>query len=220
MKQGIRTAIAFLALLPAPVAVLAQHEGHQAGGQAGDQACLGRAKESLRIVEAADRRLEEARQTNSPRQMRAAVDDLQAALVEVKTQLSLCVTPAAGGAGSGMQGMDHSGMKEIDRMAAPPKSPAPPRKTEGMDHSQMDRSKTSAPRTTAPPKPAEPAPTSHEEKEASQVPPQTITKDPVCGMEVGPEATQKAIYQGKTYYFCSRADREKFLSDPEAYVNR
>jgi YHS domain-containing protein len=187
------------------------------GQETGNEACPARAKESLRIVEAANRRLEEARQANSPRQMRSAVDDFQAALAEIKTQLSLCVSPAAG-VGSGMQGMDHSGMKEMDRMAAPPKSPAPATKTVETDHSRMDHSKMSAPGTTAPPERAEPAPPTSQEKEASQVPLQTITKDPVCGMEVGPRATQKATYQGKTYYFCSRADREKFLSDPSKYV--
>jgi len=122
----------------------------------------------LRIVENAQRQLEEARQTNSPQGMRAAISEVQAALAEIRTQLSLCVRPAAGGSET------------------------------GMDHSKMGEAKPAAP-SAAPAK--DPV-------------------DPVCGMKVGTQATEKATYQGKTYYFCSRADREKFLSDPAPYVKR
>jgi P-type Cu+ transporter len=44
-------------------------------------------------------------------------------------------------------------------------------------------------------------------------------KDPVCGMEVTPEtAAGKSEYQGRTYYFCSIADKETFDKKPEKYV--
>jgi P-type Cu+ transporter len=44
-------------------------------------------------------------------------------------------------------------------------------------------------------------------------------KDPVCGMEVTPEtAAGKSEYQGRTYYFCSIADKETFDKNPEKYV--
>ena len=44
-------------------------------------------------------------------------------------------------------------------------------------------------------------------------------KDPVCGMEVTPEtAADKSEYQGRTYYFCSMADKETFDKNPEKYV--
>jgi Cu+-exporting ATPase len=44
-------------------------------------------------------------------------------------------------------------------------------------------------------------------------------KDPVCGMEVTPEtAAGKSEYQGRTYYFCSMADKETFDKNPEKYV--
>jgi uncharacterized protein involved in copper resistance len=136
MKTMIRTAIAG-GLLASSFSVLAQHEGHTGGPQADTGACLAHAKESLRIVETSSLRLEEARQTNSPQRMRAAVDDLQAALAEVRTQLSFCVgratTPAAGDA-SGMEGMDHS-------------------KMEDMDHSKMQHEKAPAPSNTPTPRP-------------------------------------------------------------------
>jgi YHS domain-containing protein len=44
----------------------------------------------LQTIEAADRRLELARQTNSPAAMRIAVDDLQGALRQLRAQLSAC----------------------------------------------------------------------------------------------------------------------------------
>lgn len=204
------------------------------GVPTGEGACLAHAKEGLRIVENANRKLEEARQINSPPQMRAAVSELQAALGEVRTQLSLCVAPAAGGSGApGMEGMNHSGMKGMAPPAmegmdhskmgqekpAAPKSGKPP--SDEMDHSKMGQEKPAAPKSEQPPsgemdhskmgqgKPA--APSAGQAKDPV---------DPICFREAGTQATQKATYQGKTYYFCSRADREKFLSDPAKYVNR
>ena len=48
---------------------------------------------------------------------------------------------------------------------------------------------------------------------------QKQVKDPVCGMMVDPKtAAAKATYQGKTYYFCSRDEKEKFEKAPEQYV--
>ncbi len=45
------------------------------------------------------------------------------------------------------------------------------------------------------------------------------TKDPVCGMEVSEdEAPFSAEYKGKTYPFCSKSCRDRFLQDPERYV--
>jgi len=44
-------------------------------------------------------------------------------------------------------------------------------------------------------------------------------KDPVCQMTVDPKtASEKADYQGKTYYFCSRDDKETFVKNPTKYV--
>lgn len=46
-------------------------------------------------------------------------------------------------------------------------------------------------------------------------------KDPVCGMEVTAEsAAGKSEYKGKTYYFCSTADKETFDKNPEKYVRQ
>ncbi|PZR87481.1 MAG: haloacid dehalogenase [Stutzerimonas stutzeri] len=45
-------------------------------------------------------------------------------------------------------------------------------------------------------------------------------KDPVCGMMVDPHKTaHKAEHAGRPYYFCSAGCREKFLADPERYLD-
>ena len=43
--------------------------------------------------------------------------------------------------------------------------------------------------------------------------------DPVCGMEVDEtSAKDRALFQGETYYFCSRDCKEEFDEAPEDYV--
>src|SRR5262249_23691995 len=45
--------------------------------------------------------------------------------------------------------------------------------------------------------------------------------DPVCGMKVDPaHAPASASHQGKTYYFCCSHCREKFIADPQRYLNK
>ncbi len=183
MKHRTRTAIACVCLMAWAAASVAQHQGHQMGtGSAGGGPCLAHAKEGLRIVENANRQLEEARQTNSPREMRAAMNQLQAALGEIRTQLSLCVSQASESVAPGMGGMDHSSMEGMDHSSM-----------EGMDHSGMGKIGGTAP----------------------------IGKpvDPVCGMEVDAASAPKAMLDGKTYYFCSEADKAKFLKSPSTYQN-
>lgn len=47
---------------------------------------------------------------------------------------------------------------------------------------------------------------------------QTKVIDPVCGMEVDPKTAEKAVYQGKEYYFCSRDEKAAFEKTPEKYL--
>jgi P-type Cu+ transporter len=43
--------------------------------------------------------------------------------------------------------------------------------------------------------------------------------DPVCGMSVDPEhAAGTHVYEGKTYYFCSRSCLDRFAAAPEQYI--
>ena len=45
-------------------------------------------------------------------------------------------------------------------------------------------------------------------------------KDPVCGLTVDKDPNLSVNYKGETYYFCSKADMEKFKKDPEKYVKK
>lgn len=46
-----------------------------------------------------------------------------------------------------------------------------------------------------------------------------MTKDPVCGMAIDEtKAAATAVYQGRTYHFCSESCKSKFLQDPARYT--
>ena len=45
-------------------------------------------------------------------------------------------------------------------------------------------------------------------------------KDPVCGIMVDKDPSLSANYRGETFYFCSKADMEKFRQEPERYVRK
>jgi YHS domain-containing protein len=44
--------------------------------------------------------------------------------------------------------------------------------------------------------------------------------DPACAATIDLLSAPRATYQGKVYYFCSTADRDEFVKDPEVYVKR
>ncbi|HZQ14093.1 MAG TPA: YHS domain-containing protein [Pseudolabrys sp.] len=42
--------------------------------------------------------------------------------------------------------------------------------------------------------------------------------DPVCGMTIESEKTApREVWQGQTYYFCSKSCQEKFRATPDRY---
>jgi YHS domain-containing protein len=43
-------------------------------------------------------------------------------------------------------------------------------------------------------------------------------RDPVCAIMVEKDPQLAAEFKGKTYYFCSKADRDKFKQNPQKYV--
>jgi YHS domain-containing protein len=43
-------------------------------------------------------------------------------------------------------------------------------------------------------------------------------RDPVCGLMVEKNPNLSAEYQGQTYYFCTKTDRDKFKEQPQKYV--
>ena len=49
---------------------------------------------------------------------------------------------------------------------------------------------------------------------------QEKAKDPVCGIMVDKDPNLSVNHKGETYYFCSKADMEKFKKEPEKYVKK
>ncbi len=45
-------------------------------------------------------------------------------------------------------------------------------------------------------------------------------EDPVCHMPVDPKLAEKSVYKGRTYYFCSKGDKDKFEESPEKYLKQ
>ena len=46
-----------------------------------------------------------------------------------------------------------------------------------------------------------------------------MEKDVVCGMQIDPaKAAGTSIYNGKTFYFCSKSCKTKFDSNPAQYA--
>ena len=83
------------AVITAGSVAAGQHEGHQAGAAAVSSAAQAAACRQAQpvitgLLSAALNRLEDARLTNSAAAMRDAADDLQAALVDMRTQLAPC----------------------------------------------------------------------------------------------------------------------------------
>lgn len=57
---------------------------------------------------------------------------------------------------------------------------------------------------------------SHEHENKS---PPTLTRDPVCGMDVDPSTARfQTTFDGRTFYFCSQNCHDKFKADPEQYL--
>lgn len=128
MRPQLRRAIALTSLFVPGVAV-AQHDVDQAGApqSSAEMAQCAQAQPVVEnIIAAAMARLESARQSNSAAEMRAAVDNLQGALRDIRTQLSPCA--AAGAAAARQAGHTMPGMQQ------PPGASAP---AAPMDHSKM-----------------------------------------------------------------------------------
>jgi YHS domain-containing protein len=235
MREQFRsmTFAAACAVLMAPALTHAQqpppvdHSAHAAPqADAADDCMTAQSKVAVTATTALER-LEAARQTNEPAALRAAVDEALLALGALLAATEPCRTPAADPhaghapprspapaadphAGHGPPAAapaapaakpaadPHAGH------AAPSKPPAKPAATPADPHAGH-----AAP---APPKPAAaPAP-----KPAAKITPfATDPKQLVCAQAVDPDAAPSTTYKGKTYYFCSAADRLRFIMNPE-----
>lgn len=111
----------------------AQHTGHQMPGQPPGASvapsaellatCRQSSQQALQIIARVSGRLEAARQTNSPTESRAAMDDLQAALVELRTRATACATLGSDAPAEGATGM-HEGDMSPGALVMQPGSPA------------------------------------------------------------------------------------------------
>ena len=200
---------------------MAPHEGHQVPAQQASNApaaelvaaCVAAQRHVSSLADAINGRLEDARQSNNPQQIRAALADLQAALVEIRTRAAACSPlqaasqPADPHAGHVMPGASAAPAVTKPGATAAPTTPAPkPAKPADphAGHTMPSPAKPGQP-------PSKPAPESKAEKE---------TIDPVCGKTVDPGKALSTTYRGKTYSFCSAEDRLKFIRNPETSLKK
>jgi len=175
--------------------------------------CVAAQRHVSSLADALNGRLEDARQSNRPQQIRAALADLQAALVEIRTRAAACSPlqaasqPADPHVGHTMPSAPAPQGATRPGATAPPTAPAPkPAKPADphAGHTMPGPAKPGQP-------PSKPAPESKEAKE---------TIDPVCGNTVDPGKALSTTYKGKTYHFCSAEDRLKFIRNPETYLKK
>ena len=102
MSISILTRALTVVAVASAVPAWAQHEGHTAAGSQATAVspeqlatCVRSQQQVMALVDAGNRRLESARQTNDAAAMRAAVDDFQTTLSAVKMQLASCAQLAA-----------------------------------------------------------------------------------------------------------------------------
>lgn len=50
--------------------------------------------------------------------------------------------------------------------------------------------------------------------------PDTLRKDPICGMMADDSKKDTVHYKKQVYAFCSKYCKQEFLKDPEAYVEK
>ncbi len=123
---AIGAAVLLVSLSP----TCAQAQAHQmpgtAPGAGADTGSCGQNSQAVtRTLDAANARIEDARQSNDAATLRAAVGDLQVSFAQMKTQLADCVALAAGGGTMGnMAGMDHSKMPTAPTQAKAAGAPA------------------------------------------------------------------------------------------------
>lgn len=171
----LRLAIA-VAVVLVPQIAIAQHEQHQPGAQpaSGELMQCARVQPVVdNIISAAMGRLETARQSNNPTEMRAAVDHLEAALRDIRTQLAPC--SAATAAADPHAGHTMPSPKQPTGTGAPATQPQTP--------ATVDPHAGHA-ATPAKPAPAQPAVTGAESKPKAK--PSAAAPDPHAGHSATP----------------------------------
>jgi YHS domain-containing protein len=206
-----------VAMMLVPWAATAQQAGHQSGAQPSAQ-CAQAQPAVENIIAAAMMRLESTRQSNDPLKMRAAVDYLESALRDIRTQLAPCM--AAEGMADPHAG--HATPQASPRAggATPPtKAPA----AAADPHAGHQMTKPPATKRAPGSKPPSPRPesTSRPDPRAEKTePPSKKERDPVNGLMVDPSTAPKTTHLGTTYYFSSEQSRKEFLQNPAKFARK
>jgi YHS domain-containing protein len=215
-----RLAIALAAAL-VPGLAWAQHEAHQ---PASPQASSPELTQCLRvqpviqnIIAAATSRAEAARLSNSPAEMRAAVESLEAALRDIRVQSAPCSTAAVSSDPHAGHTMPTTQSPASTQPAQPP-SAADPHAVHTMPRPAP------SPKSAGPSKPTTAKPEASKAADPyaghSAVHPADKQMDPVNGLMVDPATAPKTTYQGHTYYFSSEQSRKEFLENPAKFAKK
>jgi YHS domain-containing protein len=223
MRHHKVLAAVMAAFASAPGAAAAQHGGHQTGAPRMSAQCEQAQPAVENIIAAAMMRLESARQSNDSLKMRAAVDYLEGALRDIRTQLAPCVT--AGGAADPQAGhaMPETAPRAEGKAPAAttsaPKAPAAaPDPHAGHQMAKPAPTKRAPDSKTSPSRPER---ASKPEPHADKAPPASKKEmDPVNGLMVDPSTAPKATHQGTTYYFSSEQSRKEFLQNPAKFAKK
>jgi len=184
--------VVVLAVGLTPAVSSAQHEGHQMPGTQSPRSdltqCLSAQPAIANVITAATTRAEAARLSNSPSELRAAVEHLEAALRDIASQSTPCLTAA-------LSVESHAGHTMP--------SPAP-------------ESKLPAPNASpsAPSQPAAADPHAGQMMQGTA----GKEMDPVNGSMVDPATAPKTTYHGRVYYFSSEQSRKQFLENPAKFA--
>lgn len=206
------------ALLPS--LATAQHEAHPPAPTQGSSAeltqCLRVQPVIGNIITAATGRAESARLSNSPTDMRAALESLEAALRDIRAQSAPCAAAAA-------SADPHAGH---GRPASQPPASTPPAKTPSSaadphaGHTMPSAAPPSKDVPTTKPGPSRTSKPAHSHTAPSAAKPGDKPRDPVNGLIVDPATAPKTTYQGQTYYFSSEQSRKEFLENPAKFAKK
>ena len=59
----------------------------------------------------------------------------------------------------------------------------------------------------------------HAQDQAASADIENMALDPICGMKIHKDhAVEQIEYEGKTYYFCMKEEKEAFLKEPGKYI--
>lgn len=247
-RRGFFLSVGLAAVATVGNAAAGQHEGHQVGAPpsaAQVTECRQAQPVITELLNAALKRLEDARLTNSAAAMRDAADDVQAALVDMRTQFAPCSVmqaaaaeaPAGQAAPAAVETPAAAGTRAIQPSpaapvaAAPhgehaaPAAPAATSRTPAATPARPSGRQAAPPAAadshaghTAPASPASSAATAPAGGRTGAAAPPTNIAELKCSNAVEPKTAPRMLYEGRMYYFCTDASRAEFAKDPAKLV--